>query len=185
MMVISGPLIGFVCQNDKEASLCYRVANDFLLKKGFSVYRVDVLYPLRLLQAYAHGLFNLPRCGDPMEPAAFETDEQFQEAIVNLYELNLGPALKERIHQMTESYWVRPVALITTDARNKTFHSMKRIGYKFIRIEAGKSEDRLHRKEANFVEEDCLVKREDFQKNPKESVAKALKAILRKFQARA
>ncbi len=176
-------LLGLTCPTEAEATRCYEIAERFLAGQKFSVYRLDALSPLRLLQHSAHKLFALTDPGDPYEPTRFASDKVFQEMVLTLYEMELGPALRQRINRMLAQSWSGPVAIITTDARNKVFVTMRELGYKFLRIGHPNPHEHHSCKEDHLVDENILIPWENYKKAPRRSVEAAVEKLAKHAKA--
>jgi|GEM_PF-4478524 len=172
-------LVGFACPDDQSREKCFKIAERFLDKLGYCVFRHDALYPLRFAQKQLYWSLGLSHCGEPLEPVRFHTDNQFMDFMLEIFEQDLGPALKNKVEiasLLNEEY---RVAVITTDPRSKIYNTMKKLGYFFVRVERPERDSREKFPDAEIAE-DCLIGWRDFRKAPKHSVEEALLKIIKR-----
>ncbi len=177
-------LVGFICHSPAEQNKCFEIAERFFDARGVRIFRRDALYPARATQKVIHAMLGLPDPGNTADPQTFALDEHFFHYFLELYEArHLGAYLKNCIQQIQRAHGECPVAVITTDARNKVSSTMRELGYAIVRLEPPVPFEREEVRYENVIEEDYCIARKDFSKKPKAIITAILEKIIKDKRA--
>lgn len=127
-------LVAFVGPSGAGKSTAFGYAAQRLRERGFTVVRRDVALPLRVLQRAAFETFGRPDPGDPQRSESFIQDGALLQFLALHFEDRLGPTFEASIRDAIAET-TPPLAIVNTDCRNNAFPTLRRLGFRFVRIE--------------------------------------------------
>lgn len=127
-------LLSFVGPSNVGTSTSRVFAHRVLERLNYRVVHLDVATPLREIQRFAFKTFGLP---DPglVHTTDFIQDGKLLDALVERFEPELPRAFEQRFHALMV-HEKDDVVVINADCRNNSYETLRRLGFRFIRLEA-------------------------------------------------
>jgi len=143
-------LLSFVGPSGSGKTTAAKYANANLIKLGYSVCRIDVAEPLRLIQNYAYKLFGRPWTGMVLQPESYVQDVKLLGFLAGHFKEYLGPTFEKRLELLL--YDDKSNFVINADCRNNTYQCLKDLGFIFIRLETSPSTriSRLKKRDGSY-----------------------------------